>query len=270
MVVAVPEHNDWLRDELGADESRVQFVDMTVLGRNPGRIIPAWRQFLDTHSGNDRPARGVGEPIWPGRRPEELVECQLHETLLNVAVEPETPFWLVCPYDAGHLSPEVIAEAYHSHPVIVEADSYSGSGQYGGRAHVQAMFAAALPDIPGVPVTTAFTRETLTAVSPFVAEQTRSAGLSDVDASHLAAAIERITAGSLHRGAGGGVVRIWRQSDRVTCEVSDDTVVTDLLAGRREPIPADFDGLWFVNQHCDLVQLRSSDLGTTVRVHSWN
>ena len=43
-----------------------------------------------------------------------------------------------------------------------------------------------------------------------------------------------------------------------------------LLAGRREPIPADFDGLWFVNHHCDLVQLRSSDLGTTVRVHSWN
>jgi prepilin-type processing-associated H-X9-DG protein len=29
--------------------------------------------------------RGAGEPIWPERRPAELVECQRHESLLNVA-----------------------------------------------------------------------------------------------------------------------------------------------------------------------------------------
>lgn len=269
MVAAVPEHNAWLRQELGVDASRVDFVDMTALGRNPARIIPAWQRFLDENAGQHRPVRGVGEPIWPGRRPEELAECQLHETMLNVAVEPETPFWLVCPYDVGHLPSDVVEEAYRSHPVILEADSYSGSGRYGGRAHLQSMFARPLPDLPGEPVTTAFTRETLCALYPFMTDRSRSAGLSEVKGSELAAAIQRLAAGSLHRGAGGGVVRVWSEADRITCEVVDDTVVNDLLAGRRAPLPGDADGLWFVNQHCDLVQLRSNDFGTTVRVHTW-
>ena len=29
--------------------------------------------------------RGIGEPIWADRRPDELDECQLHESLINLA-----------------------------------------------------------------------------------------------------------------------------------------------------------------------------------------
>jgi MEDS: MEthanogen/methylotroph, DcmR Sensory domain len=105
----------------------VEFADIEQLGRNPAQIIPAWQQFLNTRSGRLRPVRGVGEPIWPGRRPEELVECQLHEAMLNIAIDPDTPFWLICSYDAVTLSPAVVGEAHRSHPVIVEAASYQGS-----------------------------------------------------------------------------------------------------------------------------------------------
>ena len=45
-----------------------------------------------------------------------MLECQLHEALLNVAVEPQIPFWLLCPYDAERLDDSVLAEAYRSHP----------------------------------------------------------------------------------------------------------------------------------------------------------
>ena len=76
---------------------------MTELGRNPACIIPAWQTFLDECSGYGRPARGIGEPIWVGRRPEEIAECQLHESLLNLAIDPDLPFWLVCPYDDEQL-----------------------------------------------------------------------------------------------------------------------------------------------------------------------
>ena len=65
----------------------------------PPESFPPGRSSWTHHAG--RPVRGIGEPIWPGRRPEELLECQLHEALLNVAVDPEVPFWLICPYDAG-------------------------------------------------------------------------------------------------------------------------------------------------------------------------
>jgi hypothetical protein len=55
----------------------------------------------------------------------------------------------------------------------------------------------------------------------------------------------------------------------LVCEVADDTVVDDVLHGRREPFKDDHDGLWLANQLCDLVQMRSTAAGTTVRVHTW-
>jgi hypothetical protein len=114
MVAVGALHTKWLRDALDG-QADVEFVDMEQLGRNPAQIIPAWQQFLNTGSGRFRPVRGVGEPIWPGRRPEELVECQLHEAMLNIAIDPDTPFWLICPYDAVTLSPAVVEEAHRSH-----------------------------------------------------------------------------------------------------------------------------------------------------------
>ena len=38
-----------LQRELGADASHVQFAEMESLGRNPGRIIGAWHDFVSAH-----------------------------------------------------------------------------------------------------------------------------------------------------------------------------------------------------------------------------
>src|SRR6266545_52946 len=75
-----------LRDELDRDAGDVCFADMADVGRNPARIIPAWRAFVDLHGGSRR-LRGIGEPIWDGRSRAELAECQRHEALLNVAFD---------------------------------------------------------------------------------------------------------------------------------------------------------------------------------------
>jgi len=53
------------------------------------------------------------------------------------------------------------------------------------------------------------------------------------------------------------------------CEVSDDTMIDDVLAGRRAIVSTDRDGLSSANRKCDLVQLRSTVSGTTVRLHMW-
>jgi hypothetical protein len=81
-----PEKATLLRDELGSDSASVQFVDMRDVGRNPARIIPVWRSFVDEHAA--RGALGVGEPVWPGRSPAELEECELHEALLDSPFPP--------------------------------------------------------------------------------------------------------------------------------------------------------------------------------------
>ena len=149
MVAVTAPHMRWLQDRLSAAAAgQVEFVDMAQLGRNPARIIPAWREFVSAQAEPQRPVRGIGEPIWPDRHPQELLECQLHEALLNIAIDPDTPLWLVCPYDTGALGPTVVEEALRSHPVIVEEGTHRGSPSYAGRTHLDALFAADLSQPP--------------------------------------------------------------------------------------------------------------------------
>ena len=56
---------------LGADRARVRFVDVRAFARNPARIIPFWREFLDDHrprwSGGARHQRTRLAGPHPGR-----------------------------------------------------------------------------------------------------------------------------------------------------------------------------------------------------------
>src|SRR5512143_432595 len=81
MAMVAPARIAALREELGADADRVTFADMRQVGANPARILPAWGEFLASSPPGRR--RGIGEPIWPGRADDELVEAQHHELLVN-------------------------------------------------------------------------------------------------------------------------------------------------------------------------------------------
>ena len=192
MVVVVRRHANWLRESLGSQARKVKFVDMAKLGRNPARIIPAWQKFVDQHSGYGRPVRGIGEPIWAGRRPEEILECQLHEALLNVAVDPKIPLWLICPYDLGGLDPSIISEAHRSHPAVMEGDRYHGNAQYGGREHVEAMVSAELPELDGEPKEYSFTSEAVDRVFNIVTLDVYGSGLWSDKVTDLAATSRRL------------------------------------------------------------------------------
>ncbi|HEX6601792.1 MAG TPA: ATP-binding protein, partial [Solirubrobacterales bacterium] len=59
-----------------------------------------------------------------------------------------------------------------------------------------------------------------------------------------------------------------REGDELVCEIHDFGLIEDPLIGRERP-PADQiggRGLWIVNQLCDLVQVRSGEKGTFVRL----
>ncbi|HKH56079.1 MAG TPA: MEDS domain-containing protein [Propionibacteriaceae bacterium] len=269
MVALIREHANWLRDTLGAEARKVKFVDMAALGSNPARIIPAWQSFLDDHSADGKPVRGIGEPIWAGRGPEEILECQLHEALLNVAVDPKTPLWLICPYDVRGLDPDVIEEAHRSHLTVMEGNHSRGHPLYGGRTHVDAMFEAELPPLGGEPGESIFTLENVESLFGIVTLDAYAAGLGSDKISDLASTVRRLGAASLSRGATQGRLRIWHSPQALVCEVSDDTVIDDVLVGRRSMHADGPDGLWQANELCDLVQVRSGPAGTAVRLYIW-
>lgn len=255
-----------IRGRLGADADRVEFHDMTELGRNPARIIPAWQRFLDTSAEGERRARGVGEPVWAGRSPAELAECEIHEHLLNVVLEETFGFWLVCPYDVAALGWDCAEDALRTHPTVCDHGQRRTSAAYRG-----------LDDHPGDPLeppaeeslTRTFDRRDLHQVRETVWAAARRADLGERAAADLVLAVSEIAANSIRHGGGGGTLRVWEDRSMVYCEVVDAGRIADPLAGRRRPNGHQLGGrgLWLVNQVCDLVQIRSDAGGTTVRVH---
>ena len=110
VLVVVPEPRlTALRTAVGDATTDVTFTDMTMVGRNPGRIISVWDDFVRGQAGGR--VVGIGEPIWSGRSRDELVECQIHEELLDTAFAESEGVEIQCPYDVGSLSGDVITEA---------------------------------------------------------------------------------------------------------------------------------------------------------------
>lgn len=255
-----------LRGALGADADRVEFTDMERLGRNPGRIIPAWREFMAGEAAGAR--LGIGEPVWPGRSAAELVECRRHESMLNLAFEGGDPWWLLCPYDVNALSPEVLADARHNHPHVSVAGVTRRSADY---VEPPTMLARdrTLPDPGSAPAELEFTRDDLGIVRTFAGELAREAGLEEPRLADLVLAVNELAANSMRHAGGRGRLRVWREEGKLLCEVADEGHIADPLAGReRQPHGhGGGRGLWMVNHLCDLVELRSSSAGTVVRLH---
>ena len=112
----------------------------------------------------------------------------------------------------------------------------------------------------------------LSAVRTLVREQARHAGLAGARAIDLELAVSEAAANTVrHAAAQGhreGTLRVWCTADEIVCEIRDGGVITDVLAGRRQPAAGALagHGLWLVHQVCDQVEIASGTDGTTVRM----
>jgi anti-sigma regulatory factor (Ser/Thr protein kinase) len=258
---------DALRAVLDGDAATVQFADGASLGRNPARIIPEWRTFVDRHRSDGRRLRGVGEPNLAGRSPDELVEWCHHEALLNEAFADTAGFWMLCPYDLAAVDPGVIDQAHDTHTVIDRAGQNRPGRRFNG-AEAAALVQEPLPAPPAGVEAHEFGAAELGSIRHIATRHAATAGLAD-RATDVALVASELAANSVRHGGGRGVLRLWRQDRALVCEVRDRGHVVDPLVGRRRPVDGQVGerGLWVVNQICDLLQVRSSLSGTTVRAH---
>jgi anti-sigma regulatory factor (Ser/Thr protein kinase) len=268
MVVELQEKIELLRAHLGADAEDVQFADMAKVGANPALIIPAWRDFVNQNRLEGRRMRGIGEPIYPARRPAELLECQRHEELLNRAFDGGEPWRLLCPYDTSALSESVLEEALRSHPHV-----HDRSGERSRTDHwrLSPPFEAPFPDPPRDHRALVVDSGRLGPVRSLVADHARNAGLPDTRVAGLVMAANEVATNSLLHGGGTAWVRTWKADGAFVCEVTDRGHFDKPLVDRERP-SGDLQasrGLWLTNHLCDLVQVQSSALGTAVRLHMW-
>jgi anti-sigma regulatory factor (Ser/Thr protein kinase) len=265
---------EMLRDTLGDDGADVRWLDMSRLGGNPGRLVALWTAELATCRAAGRQLRGVGEPAYPGRRPEELVECQVHELLLNVAFQGGPGWRLMCPYDERTLPAGTVAAAHRSHP---EWSSLAGRGPTGSAVDeaLDGDLAVALTAPMRQPASAVLREPVGPGDVPMarhiVRAWARSCGLPDEQVEVLELAASELVTNAITHGGGFGTVSMWDDTAAVILEISDAGVVSDALVGRRIPESDALSGagLYMLHQLCDLLQLRSSATGTTVRVTTW-
>lgn len=264
-VAVPPDRHDWLRDALGSQLNGTRFEDMTQLGRNPARIIPKVREFVDAHPGEH--VRYVGEPIWDTRTPAELREATRHEALINLAFAGANAA-ILCPYDAIRLPSAVIADARRTHPTLVADGAAAPSPVYAGPENLPASCQTSLVPPPDDAMSLRYTTD-LPAVRAEVEKRARQAGLSEAKIVDLVLAVSEVAANTVKHARSPGTLDITVDEREIVCTIHDAGTITDPLAGRRRPAPnaSSGHGLWLVNQICDLVEIRSEESGTTIRLH---
>lgn len=266
ILVAVSQRtSDLLRGELGADASGIGFVAMEEVGRNPGRIVPLWGDFVDRQTGGS--VRGISEAAWPGRRAVEIDECQRHDSLLNLAFGSGADWSLLCTYDGAALSDQVLTAVSHSHQAVLHDGIREPSSEYPAECDY---YGGELTHHPSGAEAFAYDRDRLAAVRGRVRQAAADAGVAVRGAEDLVVAASELAANSVVHGGGAGTLRIWREHDRLLVEFEDRGTIEEPLAGRLRPslTQSGGRGLWLANQLCDLVQIRSSELGTTVRLQA--
>ena len=252
-----------VKEALGAAAEAVSSGHGNV-GRNPARLISAWQDFLlhlRPRAGGPRPrrtdlARNEARPRW------KSASCT--SALFNLVFAEERALTVMCPYDTSGLGDEVLAGAERSHPVCASPHGKAVSPRYSLDAPLEGTLAQ--PRRPSV--TLDFGRADLAMVRHLVAQCARSAGLDSRRNEDLVLAVCEVATNSVQHGGGNGRLHVWDEDGELVCAVHDAGRIADPLVGRQRPRPDEDHGrgLWIANQLCDLVQVRSGEAGTDVRL----
>lgn len=243
----------------------VAFEDLARSAGNPGRMLPLFQDWVDRQPGR---VRVLGEPVWPGRSRAESVEGLRHESLVNIALA-RAPIAMRCLYDAERLDHELLLGAETTHPVVVELDeTRSASALYVERPELHLSERWPLEPPPAGLAARGFKAD-LWGLRRFVADDERVLSLGGERGHQLLLAVNEAASNALKHGDGRFEVKIWQDGPSVVCEVSSGGWFEDPLAGRLRPSKEAVSGrgLWLINQLCDLVELRSAEPATTVRMH---
>jgi anti-sigma regulatory factor (Ser/Thr protein kinase) len=164
----------------------------------------------------------------------------------------------------------VVRGARHTHPVLATTEQRKASGDY-APDEADELFATPLPRPADAVLRGIYGDGDVPATRRTVAQFARTVGLPEEKVEVLELAASELATNSVRHGGGTGTVAMWLAPDAVVVEFSDSGRVADPLTGRLMPSREQLGGrgLFLVNQLCDLVQLRSSAAGTTIRISTW-
>jgi anti-sigma regulatory factor (Ser/Thr protein kinase) len=263
--IALPgEQARLLGAQLGGEPGELWCADLAELGRNPARIIPELRAFVDKHAG--QPVRMAVQPVWPGRSEAEAREVIRHEALTNLAF-PEPYVTVMCAYDLARQAPPVIAGARGTHPEHLVGGQPVAAPPAPAPWQIPPDCDRPLPPPPPGAEGLGY-RTDLGPVRRLVESHARRARLGAERVADLVLAASEVAANTLGHTGSGGTFQVWHDEEEILCQADDQGWIADPLAGRvRRGPDGRGHGLFLVNHVCDLVEMRTGRAGTTVRMH---
>jgi anti-sigma regulatory factor (Ser/Thr protein kinase) len=266
VLVAIPgDPLESLRAALGDAAADVTMTDITVFGRNPGRILANQLAFVERHPG--QPVRIIAEPLWAGRSAFEHSACMQHEALANIAFAGSAVTGL-CPYDAARLDEAVLADVRLTHPQIWWRGAQNHSPDYA----LDAAFDRCNQPLVASPAAVTYSVEEaadLAGARRFADRYGRLLGMSPDRIADLRLIVTELATNSLEHAGSACRLAFWYEVGHVICEARDTGRWADPLAGRRPPA-ADGSGphgLFVVNAMADLLRTHTTPAGTTVHAY---
>lgn len=270
-IVTTHRNADRLRVALGADARQVVFDDCGQWYRHPARALAALHDVVREVGAGGQRLRMIGEPLWTAHTGQESRERARHESLVNIALA-SAQASVVCTYDTRVVDPEVVTQVARTHPELVVDGSARPSPSYTDPvAFTAECDRSPLPEPPSTALRLPFDRlDQLATLRAFMTSYATWAGAAAQPVERFVQALDEVATNAIEHGGGSGVARIWTGPQTMWCEVSDPGEgLPDPLAGHLPPVlgRAGGCGLWMARQFCDLVEVRSTPIGTTVRLH---
>jgi anti-sigma regulatory factor (Ser/Thr protein kinase) len=265
-----------LRDSLGAVADGIEFFEPEEWYSHPARTLADCLGDAEAAVWEGRRLRVLAEPVWTGGSPLDVLEWQRIEALVNVAFE-GTGAAILCAYSRT-LPAGIIAAARQTHPETVNGTTALANPGYLDPWVFNARCdGVPLPDPPAEAEVIPLDRPDLYWLRRYVTDYAHLAGLPDEHLQPLLVAVTEVVTNAARHGAPPIVLTMWVDAaDRsLVCQVTDQGrweagADTGLLPPRGSS-PPDADapgrfGLWAVRLLCSIVQIRTGERGTTVRL----
>lgn len=268
LAVTSTDNTRLLRERLNGAADQVTFLEPAGWFDSPGRTLDAHYRRIDALATDSAVLRVIGEPVWAGRDDLETSEWGRYESVINVALA-DCRAWVMCGYDSRTLAGAIVQDARRTHPRLavgtgseISADFTEPASYYASRDTPLAPYPAA--GVEWIPI-----HPDLAPVRQFVADHAPRFGVPADRVDDFILAVNEIATNVLRHGGGTGEARMWATDRRVVCEITDTGTAAGNFLGflRSDPHSERGHGLWIARQICDLLEMRTGQSGTTVRLH---
>jgi anti-sigma regulatory factor (Ser/Thr protein kinase) len=268
LAVTTEANIDLLAGALGGAAADVSFVPALSWYDAPGRTLAAYHRYVDAHKHFHERVRIIGEPVWDGRDAVAEAEWTRYESVINAAFA-DSPAWVVCPYDERALPERITADARRTHPSVLTASGTLHSPAYTDpAAFTCAIDHQPLPEPFGTVMEIPFD-DHLHRMRRRLSAHAIELGLDAEEVNRLVLAVNEVAGNAVQHGGGHGRILLWADETTVVCDVTDSGRMELPHPGYLPPDPTagHGHGLWIVRQLCELLEIRTHDDGTQIRLH---